>query len=233
MSSLKDKLTNSFVWKHKDAFLLFACVVLLYFQIFNKPKIQTVIGGNPLQEQQLAQLKDENGKMYAVIQQQTLDATAAKVYSDSLAKALKIKPKYIKGVERVIVKDSIVYETMHTLPVIIHDHDTAWKVEFHDPWSDIVAVAGRNHGYIKQEQRDTVTRVETVEGGADLFSKPVQHHIFLGNSNPHVGIFEGASFTVQEKKTWLTVGPYIGYDIITRKPSVGISAQIPIFQFKR
>lgn len=232
MNLIKEKIINSFVWKHRDALLLFFCVVFICLQIFNKAKIQTIITTDPLQVKQLEKYKDESGKIYAKMEQAVLDKVTAEKYSDSLAKALKIKPKFIKGVDRVIVRDSIIYRTDHSTPVVTSKGDTAYKVEYHDAWSDIVAVAGKDTGTIKQVQRDTVTRVEIVEGGSGIFSKPIRHTIFLGNANPHVDIFEGASFTVQEKKVWLTVGPYIGYDIF-HGVSLGVSAQLPIFQFKR
>ena len=226
-----ETISNSFIWKHRDIFLFFLCVFLIYFQLTHRPTTQTVVTDNPLQAQELKKVKDENGKLYAQITQTVLDKAIAEKLNDSLAKALKLKPKYIKGVDRVIAKDSIVYRDRTTK--IVEGEDTAYKIEFHDPWTDIVAVAGKDTGSIKQVQRDTITRVETEEGGNGLFSKPIQHHVFLGNANPHVDINQGASFTVQEKKVWLTLGPYIGYDFIQNKPSVGVSVQIPIFQFKK
>src|ERR1700743_3325449 len=105
--SLLTGLTNSWMYKYRDALLLMACSILIYF-VVKKPKTVLIPTDNPVQLQQVQQFRDENGKLYAQISQQVLELSQAKAYNDSLAKALKLKPKYIQGVDIITTKDSIV-----------------------------------------------------------------------------------------------------------------------------
>lgn len=231
--ALPTKITNSFVFKYRDALLFMTCCVLVFFLV-RKPKQVTIVGTDPLALQQLKQIKDENNKMYAQIAQQLLERAQADKYTDSLAKALRIEKKNIKTVDKIVTKDSIVYVDNNTKPVFAHGNDSttivAYSTSFHDAWVDIKAIAGKDTGSIHFTSNDTLTRVETVEN--HLF-KPTEHFVFIGNANPHNEIKQGASFKIQEKKPFLTVGPYIGYDAFSNRFSGGISVQLPIIQIKR
>lgn len=229
--NLPVKITNSWVYRYRSAILLMACAILVFF-VIRRPRQVIVPTSDPLVLQQVKQIKDENNKLYAKISQQVLDKEAVQAYTDSLAKALKIEKKNIKTVDKIVTRDSIVYKDNNTKPIFGPDSTTtiAYSTEFHDPWVDIKAVAGKDSGSISFQSRDTVTRVETVEN--HLF-KATDHFVFLGNANPHNEIKEGASFTIQEKRPWLTVGPYIGYDPFQKKISAGISIQLPILQIKK
>lgn len=231
--ALPTKITNSWVFRYRDAILFMACGILTFF-VVRKPKEVVINGTDPLVLQQVKQIKDENNKMYAQIAQQVLEKAAADRYTDSLAKALRIEKKNIKTVDKIVTKDSIVYRDNNTKPIfgtgVNSNIITAYSTEFHDPWVDIVAQAGKDSGKISFQSRDTVTRVETIEN--HLF-KASDHFIFLGNANPHNEIKEGASFTIKEKRPFLTVGPYIGYDPFQKKISAGIGVQLSIIQFKK
>lgn len=221
--------------KYRDVLLLLAVGVLVYLLV-QKPKSSIVQVTNPLQLQQVQQMRDENGKLYAQISQQVLQLTQIQSFSDSLAKALKIKPKYIQGVDRVVTKDSVVYNNVPVEEAIItgedNDSSIVYTVEKHDPWTDIMAKINpsKDTASIEYTSRDTLTRVQVAE--AHLFS-PTTYTVYMGNANPHNDIKEGASFQIKEKRTWLSVGPSIQYNPFTQKVDVGISVQIPLIQFKK
>lgn len=225
------KIVASKIYKYRSAILFIGIIFLLYIIIFVKPKTLLIEKENPLQLTELKKIRDENGKLYSQVAQQTVDKVIVDKYIDSLAKALRIEKKNIKTVDKYTTKDSIVYKDSKTKPVVYnHGKDTAYSTEFHDAWVDIKAVAGKDTGHIIYESRDTTTRVETVE--THLF-KGTEHFVFLGNTNPHNIIKEGASFSIKEKRAWLVIGPYVGYDFINKSGSAGIAAVIPIFQLKK
>lgn len=225
------KIIVSKIYQYRSAILLSGVILLLYIIIFVKPKTLVIQKENPLQLTELTKIRDVNGKLYSQISQQTLEKLAADKYIDSLAKALKIAKKSIRTVDKFTTRDSIVYRDLKPKVVIYnHGKDTAYSVEFHDSWTDIKAVAGKDTGHISYDGRDTLTRVETEE--IHLF-KGTTHFVYMGNANPHNDIKEGASFTIKEKRAWLVIGPYGGYDFIGKTGSIGIAAVIPIFQLKK
>lgn len=223
--------------KYSNLILLGTSGVLLWLYI-HKSTPPAPIVTNPLALDTVKHLKDENGKLYATITQQQLEYSQIKEFSDSLAKALKIKPKYIKGADKIVTRDSIVYSEPIEDSVVVgainddgeRNPDTLKKVQFHDAWTDIVATLGEDTGRIEFQSRDTLTRVEVAE--SSLFGS-TKYNVFIGNANPHNEIKEGASFQVKEKRTWLTAGPDLQYNPFTGKINLGISVQIPILQLKK
>lgn len=229
--NLKAKITSSWIYRYRGAILLMVCVVLTYFVIKSPRTVTAVVStDNPLTLQKVEQLRDQNDKLYAKISQITLDKISAAKYIDSLAKALKIEKGNIKSVEKIVTRDSVVYRDTKTEPVYKDSSLVAYVADFQDAWVHIRATVGKDTGGIMFSSKDTLTRVVTQEN--HLF-RPTEHFVFLGNANPHNEITEGASFSIKEKKTWLSIGPYAGYDPFTQKPSVGISVQLPIIQLKR
>lgn len=232
--NLKTSIANSWIVKYRDLVLLAAIAVLVYF-VCSKPKSTSAVPSNPLALKQVDTLRDANNKLYAKLEQQTLQQAAIQQYADSLANALKISKKSIKSVDRIVSKDSIVYIDTAT-QAVYNPRDTsihqivAYSTEFKDAWVDIKAVAGKDTGSIKFTSVDTLTRVLVSE--SHLF-KPTTHFIYLGNTNPHNDVTEGASFQIQEKKPWLVLGPSVQYSPIGNHITVGVSAVYPIFTFKR
>lgn len=230
--NLKAKVTDSWVYRYRGAILLMICAILTYFVIRSPRTTTTTVSiDNPLTLQKVVQLRDQNDKLYAKISQITLDKISIGKYTDSLSKALRIEKGNIKSVEKIVTRDSIIYRDHNTVAITNKENDIiAYSAEFQDSWVHIKAVAGKDTGSIFFTSKDTLTRIITEE---NHWFRPTQHNVFLGNANPHNEVTEGASFSIKEKKLWLTVGPYIGYDPFTQKPSIGIGVQLPILQFKR
>lgn len=171
--------------------------------------------------------KDINGKLVAMIKQKDISESNMKQLADSLAKALKVKPKYIKGIDTY--NSTIEIEYRDTSSTVLIGKDTAYKIEKHDPYVDIIAIAGKDSGSISLKMRDTLTRVEKVKN--PLIGRTTRE-VLLRNASPYTTIQSGYSYTIKEKKVILGVGPYVGIDF-RGQPSFGISIQFPIIQIKR
>lgn len=220
---------KSFFSKYSVALLIMVVLVLIYLLINKKGVSSIVQVADPVLLHTLDTTRDSNGRLLSTINQVIYDKLQVQAYADSLAKILKVKPKYIQGEDKVVIKDSIVYRNVPSEPVYV-GKDTAYKVEVHDPWLDVVAVAGKDTGSILLKERDTLTRIEVVE---TPFIGKTKTTIFMGNSNPHDEILQGASFSVKQKEVFLTVGPDFQYNPFTQKVSLGISVQLPILKFKK
>ncbi len=223
------KKLESYLSKNMKTLLVIICAILFTYVICKKPRTIYKDSQDPAALKVLQQYKDANGKLYAKVQQQEVDKAAYKQHIDSLAKLLKIKPKQIKGEDVVTVITDTEFVRLPTQHVIVAK-DTMYRVEKHDAWVDVVATAGKIDGSITLKVRDTFTRLETVKTS---WFKPTVRSVYILNKNPYSRPSEGSSFIIKEKQTWLTIGPYIGYDPFNRCLSGGISAQIPILKLKR
>lgn len=224
------------IWAYRDIFLLVAVAVLAFLFIYRKPVAIPAIGTNPIVLKPVDSIRDVNNKLYAQIAQQVQEKATAQAYTDSLENALRIAKGSIRTVDKYVTRDSIAYIDTATKAVYITG-DTiksvpvAYSTEFKDSWVDIKAVAGKDTGSISFKDVDTVTRIETTE--KSLFG-PTKHNIFLGNSNPHNDITEGASFTIKEKVPAVIILPTFQYSPFSTgsKFNVGISIGSPKFAIK-
>lgn len=217
-----------FISNKRDVILAMTCIILFLYIMMRQPRVIVQPNSSGLSE--LQHYKDENGKLHSVIQQQQVDFNAEKkVYTDSLAKVLKVKPKQIKGVDNIVVETDTLFYPLATKPIIRYK-DTAYMVVKEDPWIDIVAIAGKDTGSISFKSIDTITRIEIVKNPIIGRSTRI---INLSNTNPYNKINQGSSFVVREKQVWLTIGPSVQYSPFSQRVSVGISAQVPIIKLKR
>lgn len=227
--NLKGFLTGSF-----GAIAIVVTVGLILFGVYkgcNKPKTETVQVENPLLLRQVDSFRDINGRLYAKLEERVYTQTQVSHLLDSVAKSLGIRVKTIKGVERVVYQTDTIYKNLPSRPIfIVSNRDTAYQVERHDGWNDIIATAGRDSGSIVFRSRDTLTRIEITKSPLIGSTK---RYIYLTNTNPSMQIKEGASFTIKEKQPWISIGPYIGYDPFSNRPSIGIGVQFPIITLKR
>lgn len=234
----KVKSSKTYIWaKNHQGLLLGGLIVILIIIIiflWNRDTTKYV----PIDPQNHDLLeaikvkKDENGKLWAELRARVVSEAEARARADSMAKALGIKPKYIKGQDMYVYSFDTVYKNIPTTRVITKYKDTAYQVERHDAWNDIVAVAGKNTGSIQHSSRDTLWRVETVK--SPLIGKTTRTTL-IRNANPSNKIVEGFSYSVKEKDVWLAIGPSAGvtFDGKGFKPYIGIGVTIPIIKFRR
>lgn len=231
MNSLKSFLKNN--W---GICLGILCVLLLIVGVFRgclnvkAPKnVQQV--DTALSLHKVDTFRDKNDKLFAQVEQQVYTQAQVSHLLDSVAKALGVKVKYIQGADKYTVQVDTVYRDLPVKRIyVLSANDTAYRVEKHDGWNDIIAVAGPDSGSIVYRSRDTITRYEMVKTPIIGATK---RYIYLNNANPYNKIESGASFTIKEKQTWLSVGPYIGYDPFLNKASIGIGVMFPIFNLKK
>lgn len=234
MNSLKNLSNKGLtLWtKYKNWVLFILFCLLIGIIVFRKPHPTPIIPVDTTNITQQAEiLKDKNDKLSAVITQYVVDQATQKKFSDSLAKALRLKPKQIVGVGQSYYKHDTIFTDTGRTKFVILNGDTSFVIEHHDNWIDLVANARKNGGgTISLSSRDTLTRTEVVKN--PLFGKTIRE-IIIRNSSPYNKLNSGYDWTVKEKRAWLTVGPYIGIDVITLKPSFGVSAQLPLIQLKK
>lgn len=221
--------TLSFIKKYKDHFLIGVIFILLLLVIFLYRKPVIVPSEDITVFKQVEQMRDANNKLYAIIEQKTIDEKNKDKIVDSLSKALKIKPKFIQGEIKYSTQVDTQFITK-SVYIPIRLGDTAYKVDKHDAWVDIEALAGPDTGWIRFSHRDTVTHVEVVK--THLF-RSTERSIMINNSSPYSKITHGYSWTIQEKKPWLTVG--VGGALIPVKPYImpAVTVSKPIITFYR
>lgn len=233
--NLFQKTSNSWrkfkIFFKKNIYILFfiLCFLLLFFVfvVWRKPAKVTYITRDNLDlVKKTDSLEDIAGRRWAVIKAITVSKEEAIARNDSLARMLKLKPKFIKGQDIYITKTDTIFEH---LPVVYLQKDSTYKIEKKDGWIDVVAVIGKTQGYISVSGLDTITRVEEVKN--PLIGRTTRK-IYLRNASPYNKITEGMSFTVKEKIPCLTIGPFVGVTY-NGKITAGISIQYPIVIFKK
>lgn len=231
MNSPERIWNQPFINRWKNWIILSLIVLVVAMIAFRKrPPVIPAIDDRPVLAK-VDLLKDENDKLYAKIAELSISNSLARAYSDSLGKALKIKPKFIKGVSQqttihdTIFVDSSVHVTQPT------PQDSSWSISKKDEWINIEAKRLPNgHGTIRFSSRDTLTRVEVVK--KSLFKRTERYEI-IRNASPYNQLDKAYNWKTKETKTWLVVGPSVGYDPINNKVIYGVTATLPILQFKR
>lgn len=165
--------------------------------------------------------KDINGHLNAKIKSQTVDISKVKGIVDSLSIVLKTKPRNIRNLEVYTLK----IDTVITEKVIVHNTRDSVLVEKNDKYISLKAIIKDSLGVFHLSHRDTIYRTEIVK--PFLFRK-AETTIYLRNASPYSKIISGSSFTIKNKKPFLTVGPSFGVDVLSGRPIIGISVQIPV-----
>jgi hypothetical protein len=228
-----------FYSNHKNIIVI-ALVVIIIAMLrgsCRNPEPVPITDINPILNQ-IKYLEDRNGQLVATVQQANDDLYNGKRINDSLAKALGVKPKQIKGVDQLVYKTDTVYLPDTTTPVYVKTEDTVnkedgivgYKVQKHDSYVDIVAVAGKDTGYISLVSRDTLTRTTVRKN--PLFGASTTT-VYIRNSNPYNKIQSGYSWVQKEKKTYISIGPSVSWNPVTNKVNVGIGISFPLIQLKR
>lgn len=171
--------------------------------------------------------KDLNGQLVAKLQQEVIGHNELQKKFDSVSKLLKIKPGTIKEVERHTLYTDIPFTGVPT-PIVI-GMDSVYTFSKEDQWVNVKGIFSKNLVTLNIEHRDSLLRVVTVK---NKWFKPDEVNVILKNASPYSKITSGYSFSEKVRGPDLTIGPYIGYDFFTKKPSFGISIQKPIIKIK-
>lgn len=180
---------------------------------------------------EVEQIKDINDKTAALLQQYNIERINNEELIDSLANALRLKPKQIKGVDNYITEiDTIWREKVVYIPAPTELDSTI--IRRTDDYVDILAV-GKPKGisYINFKLTpDTLTRVLVNKN--PLFGRP-STEVYLRHSNPYFQTPKGNSFTIDQKQPLFSIGISVGYDVIGNRMSIGPTISKPIKTFYR
>jgi hypothetical protein len=225
------------IWKYREAFLIAAIAILIYLLVHKSNLPPSATTGDPATLKALKETKDKNGQLEVTISQQLVEKNQLGHTIDSLAKALKIKPRFIQGATIYITKIDTQYRDTGRIKLVVIGKDTVHIVQQHDHWVDISAFAYTNPKYynldhIDYQSRDSLWMVESYKN--PLFGRPT-YDVTLRSSNPYNHIIAGSSIKVREKVPWLVVGAGIMYQPfpVGTPWNVGIFAGYPIFTLKR
>lgn len=217
---------------HKDVFYIIIIALLILFGfifIRNQKKEVVIIDSNlPKYDSILKVIEDRNGKLYTEISTLRVENRMFLAMVDSLAKALKVKPKVIQGEDRYIYEIDTVFN-VKPYPVLVAK-DTAYKVTKQDDYINVSAIAGPTVGSISIQSVDTLIRIETSK--TNIWGKTTDN-VLIRNTNPYNKLQSGFSYSKIQKKTFLTIGPSVNYDPFRNQFSAGLSVQYPLIQFKR
>lgn len=218
----------SYIWAHREVVLLLTIAILIYFlaREGRTPTSSSNTSTDPLLLKQVAQLKDENGKYYAVIQQQQLAASQTVNIIDSLGRLLKVKPKYIKGATVYVKRDSIVFKD--TGRIVIIGVDTAIQFGKQDKWITARVQVFPSKPWMDNlflMHRDSLITVITHK--QPLFGRPTDQ-VLIHSASPYSSITQGASFTIKEKQPFIDLGVGGYWNPFTNKFGPMVYIGIPV-----
>lgn len=218
----------------KNLILVLLTGFTIYLVFFKKTSTEpiTSIDYKPVIEQ-VQYLKDLNDKNSAVLRQQVVDIAQAKIYSDSLARALRVKTSRIKAVDVYIYKHDTTFETKDKPYIPSPGSDTSSYFKYQDEYLNLETSTIKNKNSLHLGLVDTLTRSVIEKHKGFLGLGGTYNNVVLRNANPYVQIREGSSYTIKQKKTWLAIGPVFSYDVLTNKPSVGIGITVPFIRLNR
>lgn len=238
MNNILKGLLSFFAWipkfykEHKDVFYIVVIALLLLFTflfIRNKnQKVAPVVDKTAKYDSLLNVLIDRNNLLYTEVKTIRVENTMYVNLVDSLAKALKLKPKFINGEDRYIFKTDTFFREVPN--VVYLGKDTVYNVRKLDNHIDVNAYAGKDFGLITVKSQDTLIRIETSK--TNIWGKTTDN-VLLRNTNPYNKIYAGYSYSKVQKRTYLTLGPAIIYDPFRNQFSLGVSLQYPLIQLKK
>lgn len=146
---------------------------------------------------------DDNGKKHATIKQLMLDNEVlySLAQTKEVAKDLRIKTKQVRGSTKFIT--SI---------------DTFFKVDtFYEDEYIYIRMSGDT---VILASTDTFQLTEYWKRKWFLGQKHT--YIDISNKNPYIKVDKISSYKVKPRNPTILISPYVGYDFITNRPSVGV-----------
>jgi hypothetical protein len=164
----------------------------------------------------------KSGDSFKVIKSIELENSNLKYTIDSLKKELKLPAKTnVVHITSVTTKtDTVLVPVLKEIEV---DGNTVFQLEHKDEWLQLSATFG-NLPEFKVRAIDTLS-FTSVRGRKET-------KVYVDNKSPYVSINQGYSYSIRNKKPWLTIGPHVGIDI-TGKPTLGVSVQYPLIRLDR
>lgn len=181
--------------------------------------------------------RDEYNNLHYKYERIIVDNSVLQVYSDSLAKILKIKNKQIQAF--TFVKSQFALDKPLDIEV---KYDTVWKdsirkiieykdFKYKDKWVDIKGDVGKTN-LISLTSQDTLTKVDYWNRKWFLGKK--HYYSDFTNQNPYNKIQGLKQVELQPTISRFNIGPHVGIDINSQfeiQPSFGISIQYSLIRF--
>lgn len=210
--------------KYRDLFFLVSVIAILYLFLKRPSPTSSIVDTKPVL-QKVEQLRDQNDIPFSKINQLILSLEQAKKENDSLAHALRLKPKFIKGqdLHTVITDTIVVSDTVY----LQNNAFYAAKKDAHIS-IEVVKTTEDKQATFRINSKDTIRRTEVVK--KHLF-KPTERFITLQNTNRYNVITEGYSWKTVEKKPVLTLGVSVGWDIVSQRVIIGPTITKPLITF--
>lgn len=179
---------------------------------------------------EVKELRDRNNKLVAIIEQKELDKKADHALIDSLAFALKTKPRFIKGIEREVVRVDTVWRDSVEYIVAKTPHDST-VISYKDPYVSILAVGKvpKKNSYVKFGLTpDTTTRVTIYRN--PLFGRPIEQK-YIVHTNPYFVTTHGDYYEEKQRRAIATIGWSVLYDPFQKRVATGPSLTVPLKTF--
>jgi len=168
---------------------------------------------------------DKNGNTYTQIEEKQYTETDMKKLSDSLHKVYGGKiQQVVKVVYHLdtVFKAVPFYKDTMTNEMVSDYKDRYITDSFSSP------IGSDSGTFSIKLTNDTVSFITTKK--RHLFK--TNYLVDFTHSNPYVKTTEGSAYTYTIPRNILTFGPYIGYDLIQKKPSIGIACVFNLFSIK-
>lgn len=164
--------------------------------------------------------KDKYDNEHLRLEKIQIEKVVMEHYADSLASLLKIKPKQVQSVTniktQVELREKLVVDTVY-----IDSTKSYSTFKWSDKWMSIKGDIGKSDSiYISGV--DTLTKTDYWKRKWFLGRK--HYYTDISNQNPYIKLNGFKAVELKQKSTpRLGIGPYVGYDVLSKKPSVGIS----------
>lgn len=219
------KETINKVFKHLKEWrlLYFVAVVSILFIVYYLRKNPPF--NKPIQLSPVTKVESRD-KTYSLTEVEELTNRELKRVRDSFQ-------LYIKGKLKTAIKATVIIDTVFAeVPVYIDTSGTRFTTRHSDPWMDI-QVNGNLKTLTSEfsiKHRDTITMgISTTN---PLFKRGTTY-LSAYTYSPYTDYEMASAVTIRERRVIGTIGPFIGVDITTLKPTYGVAYSIPLIVIRK
>lgn len=165
----------------------------------------------------------KQGKTYSQYEVEELTKAQMRKFKDSLQLAL-------KGQVKVITSTVVQIDTQF-IEVPVSMDSNSFTVRKEDPYMSLIV-----EGNIKDSSADIflflldTLNVAVIDHNPLIGRRTMNATVY--NTNPYVIPTMGTGAILKERRNILSIGPYVGYDLVTQQPSIGVSIMVPVLTIK-
>ena len=189
---------------------------------------------------------DENGKLHGQVATYEIERkvfiATHQAYVDSIAKQAGFKVRNLTSITTTGTSTSQhihmpIDDTYNVINIpsdtgVVHDTIKSTAFKYDDRWLTMTGTLDSCSVSIDYVLRDSLTLTGGMKGTGFLGLGKKKAYVDIKSENPHTQITSLKTVDLKDIKVkpW-SVGPYVGYDFINLKPSIGISIQYKLLQF--